>query len=191
MDIILSCEMKNKTLPFVLIGSGLILVGITAWYLIYFSAAPEKTQARACAPVAEVHYQAPELSLVDLSLSAKSLKDYSDQVVLVNTWATWCPPCREEMPALEAFYQAHKDEGFTLTGINIGESQQIVEKFVSDSGISFPVWLDPHEESLKAFNTFSLPSSFVIDREGTVIFAWSGAICLDQLEESITPIIRQ
>jgi peroxiredoxin len=117
------------------------------------------------------------------------LNEYVGQVVVLNTWATWCPPCRAEMPDLEAFHQLYQDEGLTLIGINIGETVDKVRAFIQSYQLSFQVWLDPDERSLRAFNTISLPSTFVIDRAGQVRLIWSGMTCLDQLESNVSPLI--
>ena len=113
-------------------------------------------------------------------------------MVLVNLWATWCPPCKEEMPAFESFYRRHADEGFTIIAINDGDSKADVVKFVEEYGLSFPVWLDPtYIATEQAFKTLNLPSSFVIDRGGDIVLRWVGGVNLSTLEEYVTPIIQE
>jgi peroxiredoxin len=93
------------------------------------------------------------------------------------------------MPDLEAFHQAYQDQGLRLVGINIGERLEQVQAFVQSRQISFQIWLDPDESSLRAFNTISLPSTFVIDRSGQVRLIWSGMTCFDQLESNVAPLL--
>ncbi len=178
--------------PTVIIGAGLILLGLSAAFSLQQSRKQASSgRSEFCSQPRTVEFEAPILHLTDLKGQPVSLGDLRGTVVLLNTWASWCPPCRAEMPDLEAYFQEHKDEGFTLVGVNIGEGPGVVSEFASRVGITFPLWLDPTEQSLKAFRTISLPSSFVIDRQGTVRLAWSGATCLSQLEARVTPLLRQ
>ncbi len=140
---------------------------------------------------AKMDKPAPQLALVDLSGDSVSLDDYAGKVVFVNHWATWCPPCRAEMPELEAYYRAHREEGFTLIAINAGESAKDVKPFVEDLDLSLPVWIDLQGEAMRAFGVNGLPTSFVIDQSGTIVQAWPGAITLEQLEEHVTPLLNQ
>lgn len=144
-----------------------------------------------CVEPMEVDLPAPSINLIDLTGSTVDLADYDGDVVLINTWATWCPPCRREMPDLEKFFSEHTEEGFTLLGINVGEERETVVQFVNTFQLSFPIWLDPTKRTSRALNSFSLPYSIVLDREGNVRYAWSGSTCLSALENTITPLLRQ
>jgi peroxiredoxin len=90
------------------------------------------------------------------------------KVVLVNFWATWCPPCLEEMPAMERLWRRHRDAGFVLIAISLDTDPKKVPPFVSARKFSFPVALDPKMTVAEKYGVRALPSSFVIDREGTV-----------------------
>ncbi|MFC2064496.1 TlpA family protein disulfide reductase [Chloroflexota bacterium] len=138
----------------------------------------------------EVNYPAPNLVLKDLSSNEVSLDHFLDEIVLVNNWATWCPPCKAEMPTLEAYYQKHKDDGFLIIAIESGESMEVVKEFIADYGITFPVWIDRKGEALNAFKNMDLPSSYVIDRTGIVRLTWTGEISLEMLEKYVTPLIN-
>jgi len=119
----------------------------------------------------------------------ESLADYRQNVVLVNNWATWCPPCRAEMPTLQAYYEAHKDQGFTLLAIEAGDPPGQVAQFVQAYGLTFNVWLDADKAALVAFKNPNLPNSYVIDRAGMVRYAWTGAIRRAMLEKYVTPLL--
>jgi peroxiredoxin len=138
----------------------------------------------------EVSRAAPELALEDLAGNPVSLSALRGQIVLVNNWATWCPPCRAEMPALEAYYREHRGEGFTLVAIDAGDPVSEVERFAQSLDLTFPIWMDRNSAALAAFNTTALPSSFVIDRQGTIRLAWTGAIDRATLERYVTPLIE-
>jgi peroxiredoxin len=183
-------QSQHKILAMILVGVGLFILGAVA--LVFLSRA--KTSAAferyaSVVPVA-VNFPAPALELSDLQGNSRSLKDYRGQVVLVNNWATWCPPCRAEMPALEAFFQDFRDQGFMLVGVEAGDSQADVSKFVEDYSISFPIWLDPHNDSLRGFYNASLPNSYVVDRDGKVVLGWTGTISRDMLEKHVAPLLE-
>ena len=93
-----------------------------------------------------VRRPAPELDLVDLSGQPVSLMGYRGQVVLVNNWATWCPPCRAEMPTLEAYFQAHRGADFTLIAIDSGEPAVEVARFVEEMGLVFLGLVGPERD---------------------------------------------
>lgn len=184
---------RNTIFPLILVLAGLLLLGGLAWGMRSREAAgTEKgsTQSFSVIPV-EMNKPAPELDLVDVSGEPVSLDDYAGQVVLVNHWATWCPPCRAEMPELESYYQTYKGDGFVLVAINAGESVEDVNPFVEEFGLNFPVWIDSNGDALQAFGTTGLPTSFVVDETGTTVLTWSGAISLEGLEEFVTPILNQ
>jgi len=181
---------KNNS-KFVL-GVGLILIGLAAFLMLLGTKDTEASQpvSRSVVPM-EVNYPAPELSLQNVNGDTESLVDYRDKVVLVNNWATWCPPCKAEIPILEAYYKAHSEEGFVIIGIEAGEPQAEVLGFVKGAGISYPIWIDLENASLRAFGSSGLPNSFVIDRKGTVRLAWVGEINREMLEKYVTPLIAE
>ncbi|MEJ2348677.1 MAG: TlpA disulfide reductase family protein [Anaerolineales bacterium] len=184
-------QARFKILAMVLVGAGLLVLGAVAWVSL---PKPQSTAAsethNSVAPVA-VSFPAPALELSDLQGGKASLKDYRGQVVLVNNWATWCPPCRAEMPTLEAYFEDHRDQGFTLIGIEAGDPQADVTEFVERYQLSFPIWLDPQNESLKGFYNSGLPNSYVIDRDGSVVMGWTGAISREMLEKHLTPLLKE
>jgi peroxiredoxin len=94
------------------------------------------------------------------------LSEQRGKVVLVNFWATWCPPCLEEMPAMERLWRRHKDAGFVLVAISLDADPKKVPPFVSARKFSFPVALDPKMAVAEKYGVRALPSSFVIDRQG-------------------------
>ena len=185
---------KTNIPAMIILGAGLILVGLAA-----FIALP-KADASANSPVSggsltvpvEVDYAAPRLTLSDLDGVEHSLADYHGQVVLVNLWATWCPPCKAEMPTLKAYYEDHATDGFVTIAINDGDPSDAVAAFVQEYDLTFPVWLDPtYEATERAFKARNLPSSFVIDREGTIRLRWVGEIDHAMLEKYVTPLILE
>lgn len=178
----------RKTLPLVFLGFGLILIAVSTYFILR-EASPQTDFSTV--PV-RVNFSAPELTLTDIQGVSHSLADYRGQVVLVNLWATWCSPCKEEMPALQSFYNRHKDQGFMVVAINDGDPAKDVLQFVKDYKLTFPVWLDPtYLATEQAFKSLNLPTSFVIDRNGVVQLQWVGGISRKMLDKHVIPLITE
>lgn len=185
---------RQNNLIRMLAGIGLILVGMALMLFLLNlrseAASPARPDELSVMP-ASVSYPAPALSLDNVNGKTESLADYRQNVVLVNNWATWCPPCKAEMPTLESYYESHASEGFTIIAIEAGEAKKDVLPFVESYGLSFQIWLDPHNASLQAFRNQNLPNSFVIDRDGIVRYAWTGEISRAMLEKFVTPLLKK
>ena len=120
-----------------------------------------------------------------------SLADYRGQYVLVNFWASWCPPCIGEMPMLQAYHLAHQDDGFSLLAVNLGEDPATVRRFMESQNFRFPVALDMQGRVSDAFGADSLPTSYLIGPDGKLIKAWRpGAITRAMLERDVTPRLQ-
>jgi peroxiredoxin len=112
--------------------------------------------------------QEADFTLTDLQGKTWSLKALKGKVVLVNFWATWCPPCRKEMPDLNTLYQRFKDQGFVILAISDEEAGK-VKPFIEERKISYPVMLDPGRKVNELFQVEGIPKSFVYDREGKLV----------------------
>lgn len=133
--------------------------------------------------------RARDFTLESLDGGKVSLSDYKDQVVLVNLWATWCPPCRAEIPDLEAAYRAHKDEGFVVLGVNVEESAQAIEPFVADLDMTYPVLLDERGQVMNDYRALGLPISLLVDREGVIQERHVGILTASQLERYLSELL--
>jgi peroxiredoxin len=184
---------KVRVLALALMGAGLVLAGAAVTALVIDGGRQARAYASddlSVSPV-PVDFAAPALSLPNLSGRTESLEQYLGQVVLVNNWATWCPPCKAEMPTLQDYYAAHAAEGFTVIAIEAGSPAAEVREFASEFGLTFPVWVDVETAALEAFQNGHLPNSYVIDRSGTVRLAWIGEISRAALEQSVTPLLSE
>ena len=182
---------KTKLLPIILAGLGIIaLIAVGLILNTNQGEAIESIDALTFPPI-EVNQPAPELTLFDLDGNEVSLTDFQGEVVLLNNWATWCPPCREEMPEFIAYYDKYKDQGFQVVAVEAGEPEVEVRNFVEQVGLDFVILLDPENKSLITFQHSSLPNSFVIDRKGNLRLAWLGAINGATLEKYITPLLKE
>ena len=113
--------------------------------------------------------QQANFTLTDLQGKSWTLKDLKGKVVLVNFWATWCPPCRKEMPDLEALYNRYKDQGFVILALSEDEETNKVAPFIAEHKISYPILLDPGQKVNNLFQVEGIPKSFVYDREGKLV----------------------
>ena len=134
---------------------------------------------------------APDFSLPAFSGETVRLSDLKGQVVLVNLWATWCPPCKQEMPAIDAFYRAHREAGFTVLMVNVQEDGGTVQAFIKANDFSFPALLDTQGELMNLYGVHGLPTTFIIDRNGRVRHIQTGAITQAELETIVNPLLNQ
>ncbi|MEY2816913.1 MAG: hypothetical protein RL275_376, partial [Chloroflexota bacterium] len=122
-------QKKNNALTTAILGGVFVLVGFALLAALQKpgDASASNEISNSVVPV-KVDFPAPGLALENVSGAAESLKDFRGRVVLVNNWATWCPPCKAEMPSLQKYYAAHQEEGFTLVAINAGDGKPEVDK---------------------------------------------------------------
>lgn len=182
---------KTNLLPFILVGAGLLLIIGVAVILQARGGETQQYPNELILQPIEVNQPAPELTLLDLDGNQVSLSDFVGQVVLVNNWATWCPPCREEMPEFQAYYEKYRQQGFQVIAVEAGQPEAEVRDFVEREGLEFIILLDPENLSLITFQNSSLPNSFVIDRRGHLRLAWLGAINGPTLEKYVTPLLKE
>jgi peroxiredoxin len=117
---------------------------------------------------------APDFALKSSSGENLRLSEYRGDVVMVNFWATWCGPCRQEMPLLDEMYSKYERVGFSLLGVNIDENSSKAMNMVSELGVSFPVLFDTRKEVSKLYEVDAMPVTVIIDREGTVRYVHHG-----------------
>jgi cytochrome c biogenesis protein CcmG, thiol:disulfide interchange protein DsbE len=174
-----------------LIAAGVFLVGAALMPLLIRGQETALNGSGLIRPPLEMDQAAPQLALTDLQGNPVSLDTTRGKVVLVNNWATWCPPCKAEMPELQAYYKAHNRQGFVVIAIESGEPASEVADFVQLLGLTFPVWLDPKGAALDSFKNSDLPSSYVIDRQGSLRMSWTGSINQATLEKYVTPLVEK
>lgn len=119
---------------------------------------------------------APDFTLLDMQGQQVSLSQFRGKVVILNFWATWCPPCRQEMPSMERLYRDFKEKDMVILAVNVDENgKQAVREFLQKMPYSFPILLDSKNIAQNSYGVFRLPESFVIDRNGVVIEKIIGA----------------
>lgn len=137
---------------------------------------------------------APDFTLATLDGGQVTLSDLRGRTVLINFWASWCPPCRLEMPDLVRAYEEHKDEGFIILGVDLTFQDALpdVRAFVEEFKMSFPVLLDETGEvTTQKYRLLGLPMSVFIDREGTIRRTHIGAMTSEQIDEFVGEILEE
>jgi cytochrome c biogenesis protein CcmG, thiol:disulfide interchange protein DsbE len=119
-------------------------------------------------------HPAPDLALRQLDGTSLALHDLRGQVVLINIWATWCPPCRAEMPAIQQAYASYRDRGLVVLAINQREDATTITPFLEQHGLTFPTLLDHDGQASATYQASALPSSFFVDRRGVIRAVYHG-----------------
>jgi len=146
----------------------IILAAGLAW--IFLSADRAGTSTYGEIPAPREGFLAPDFSLQSTTGETVTLSNLRGHAVLINLWATWCPPCRAEMPAIQKVYDEYKDQGLIVLAVNMTyqDSPSEVPPFLQEYNLTFPVLLDQSGSMAKSYELRSLPSSFFINREGTI-----------------------
>ena len=174
-----------------LLMAGVFLLG-SGWMV--WTTSPE--QSAEAGRIASPHpgFAAPDFELETLEGERLRLSDLRGEVVVVNLWATWCPPCRAEMPALQELYEKHREDGLVVVAVNATDqdSAEAARRFVAERGLTFPVGLDPQGEASRLYALQAMPSTFVVDREGVVREVLiGGPVSLGTLRSLVTPLLEE
>ncbi|MDQ2076632.1 TlpA disulfide reductase family protein [Marinimicrobium sp. ABcell2] len=117
---------------------------------------------------------APDFTLKTDSGENLRLAEQRGKVVMINFWASWCAPCREEMPILDELYQRYERAGFTLFGVNVEQDNRAAKRFLEDVGVSFPILYDPTSEVSRKYQVSAMPTTVMVDRDGQVRYVNRG-----------------
>lgn len=117
-------------------------------------------------PAPKIGELAPDFTLLDLDGNIVRLSDFRGKTVVMNAWATWCPPCRKEFPELVELYDANKDRGLVVLGLNLQEPREQVRKFAQEYGAEFPIVIDVDADVVAQYRLLGLPTTWFIDSQG-------------------------
>ncbi len=126
------------------------------------------------ASAGEVNGKAPDFTLKSNSGNNLKLSDYRGQVVLLNFWASWCAPCRQEMPLLDKIQKKYSKLGFTILGVNVEEDSQAAKSMLRDLKVSFPILFDTNNIASRAYKVSAMPTTVMIDRNGNMRYVHKG-----------------
>lgn len=140
-------------------------------------------------PAALAGQQAPSFAVPQLNGGSSELAAYRGRVVVMNLWASWCPPCRAEMPDLQRLYAAYRSKNVVVLGVDQGESAQRVNAFAGSLGIHYPILLDQQQQYGRVYAALGLPTTVVVDANGVVARGFDGPLSYSQMVSAITPLI--
>jgi peroxiredoxin len=184
-----------------LIVLGGLLVGLAGGLIVFYSAPPSTAAPAAVkaptvpagsvaqpagaalpAPAPVVGAPAPDFTLADLSGAQVSLASYKGQVVLLNFWATWCPPCKLEMPTLQQHYADYQAQGLMVLGVEAGDPKTDVQDFATQQRLTFPILLDEKAAVTDLYRVDVLPITYLIDRQGVIVQKHTGMMTEAQVD---------
>lgn len=122
----------------------------------------------------QVSGPAPDFTLKSRSGENIKLSEHRGDVVMINFWASWCAPCRQEMPLLEELYKKYSDLGFTLLAVNVEEDSSKADELLKDIPVTFPVLFDNSNKVTKLYNVIAMPSTVIVDRDGNMRYLHRG-----------------
>ena len=134
--------------------------------------------------------KAPSFSLLDVEGKQVRLEDFGGKVILIDFWASWCPPCQDEIPDLMALYQDYRDKGFVILGIAVGDLPQDVKNFAKEKKMNYPVLLGNDSVARAYPGVYFLPTAFLIDRSGVIREKLIGPREKRELEQKIIPLLK-
>jgi peroxiredoxin len=167
---------------------GALFIGLLLILSAGFSGNAFAQDDQAPIQVLEPRKNVQEFSLPDLNGKMVNLKDFRGKVVFVNFWATWCPPCRDEMPSMEQIYREYRDKGLVMLGINFMEPPSTIKPFIETHKLTFPILLDSGTVMV-LYGVLGLPATYLIDRQGKAAARALGA--RDWTHKESVQIIRK
>lgn len=174
----------NSRLVWLFVAVILAIVALVSY--AYFSGNDRATDG----PSALAGRPAPSFPIVDTSDRPTDLREYRGHIVVMNLWATWCPPCRAEMPDLERLYQLKRRAGLVVLGFDQGEAPARAAAFARSLGVSYPILVDEQQQYGRVYAALGLPTTILVDREGTVVRGFDGALTFDQMNAAVAPLLK-
>ena len=168
-----------------LLATGGALIAAVVLRQYFPSTNPQSTQ------IAIAGKPAPSFAVPAIDGKRQTLAAYRGRVVVMNLWATWCPPCRAEMPDLERLYETYRSRGLVVIGINQGESRQRAASFAQSLHIRYPIWLDDQQQYGRTYIAIGLPTTVIINRSGIAVPpGFDGPLTYAQMKAAIAPLVR-
>ncbi|HEY9085962.1 MAG TPA: TlpA disulfide reductase family protein [Candidatus Tyrphobacter sp.] len=165
-----------------------VAIAIVAVVLVpLFRLAP----TRSAGPTGLAGQTAAVVALRDDRGAPVALDRYRGKVVLMNLWASWCPPCRAELPDLQRLWAEDAGRGLVVVGVDQGESAQRARSFASSLGVRFPIWIDADQAYGRAYAALGLPTTVIVDRRGIVANGFDGALTYVQMRAAVAPLLSR
>ena len=175
--------MNSRTAVWVLTAVAIVAV---LWILVpLFGSRPSNLQG----PAGMAGQTAPVFALQDDRGRPVSLAQYRGRVVVMNLWASWCPPCRAEMPDLQRLSQTFAGRGLAIVGVNEGESADRARAFARALHIAFPIWIDDQQRYGRIYGALGLPTTVVVGRDGKVVRGFDGPLAYPQMVSAVSDVV--
>jgi peroxiredoxin len=163
-------------------------IAVAAVVLVPLFVAPG---ARPAGPQGLLGERAPAFALSNDRGAPVSLEQYRGKIVVMNLWASWCPPCRAEMPDLQRLSEAYASRGVAVVGVNEGESAERAGAFAASLGIRFPIWIDDQQQYGRVFSALGMPTTAIVDRNGVIAQAFDGQLTYDEMRKAISGLLNR
>lgn len=164
--------------------AGALIVAVVLWQMFRPQGGSSGT-----GPAALQGQVGPSFPVAALSGSTSGLDAYRGKIVVMNLWASWCPPCRAEMPDLQHLYQAYEARNVVVLGVDQGESAQTVAAFARSLGIHYPLLLDQQQQYGRVYAALGLPTTIVVNPQGVVVRGFDGPLSYPQMVAAVTPLL--
>jgi len=166
------------------------VVVIVVLVLVYYTEGEVRGPNAGLTPAMLAGAPAASFDIKRVDGTGDSLAQHHGKLVLVNLWATWCPPCREEMPALDRLYREYRSRGLIVLGIDQGESAKVAETYARERGVTFPILVDEQQQYGRAYAAAGIPTSVLVDRSGRILKGVDGEMSFDQMRAMVAPALK-
>jgi peroxiredoxin len=176
----------------ILCGVFLMILAVTGVLLQNRASSPEQVSTSQEEPAGPLRVGSllADFTLPGLDGKQVKLSDYRGRMVLINAWATWCPPCQAEMPDLNALYEKHRSTGFVILAVNTGETRDQAAAFAKQLGLTFPILLDQDESLMDQLAIHDYPTSILVDGNGIIKAVKVGMFSPQTLNQEIAPFLK-
>lgn len=183
---------RNTWLGGLLIAGLAAALGLSLWLLQHNRQTAQPTLPAVIAPSHRVIRgdPMPEAAWPDLQGKLVRISDLAGRPVIVNAWATWCPPCQAEMPRLHELYLKYQDQGLELLAVNGSEEYATVQQFAQENPFTFPILLDPTGAALNKLGVVNFPTSILVGRDGLVQYIYIGELTPQAIQEVVIPLLK-
>lgn len=172
---------------------GIIIVLSAGYFIFNILSEPSNTQQPANQQSKDSNkselQSAPDFTLTDLDGNNVSLTDFKGKNIYLNFWASWCGPCKLEMPDIEKIHQEYKDKDLVVLAVNLGENKNKVTSFINANKFSFTVLVDPQGKTARSYQVSSIPVSVFINKEGLIVSKRAGLMTYSQMEAYVNDLI--
>jgi peroxiredoxin len=173
----------NRRISWLLAIAGLAIAAVVVAPLL------RPSSNRPAGPAGLVGQSAPVFELHTDTGAPASLAQYRGKIVVMNLWASWCPPCRAEMPDLQRLARLYAGRGVAVVGVNQGEAPQRARAFATSLGISFPIWIDDRQQYGRVYAALGLPTTVIVGRDGVVERGFDGPLTFEQMRSAVAGVV--